>query len=72
MQTMPSTYHQCVNFPYNGVEVSISTYTSYSCNILRQFVDSMVPHNREASKDQKDKSANATPFRNFDKIVEDK
>lgn len=49
MKAVSSTYHQYLKFPYNGVEVSVLTDTSYSCNTLKQCVDILVPHNREAS-----------------------
>lgn len=49
MKVVPSTYHQCLKFPYNGVTVSIPTDTSYTCNALTQGVDAFVPNNRAAS-----------------------
>lgn len=49
MQAVPSTYHHCLKFPYNGVEVSVHIDTSYTCNALKQCVDTLVPHNKETS-----------------------
>lgn len=49
MQAVPSTYHQCLKFPYNGVEVSISANISVACNVLKQTMDTLVPHNRAMS-----------------------
>lgn len=48
-QVVPSTYHQCLKFPYNEVEVSVPADTTYTCNSLKQCVDTLVPHNRAAS-----------------------
>lgn len=49
MKAVPSTYHQCLKFPYNKVEVSILVDTSYTCNALTQRNDTFVPHNRATS-----------------------
>lgn len=49
MQAVPSTYHQCVKFPYNGQEVSISADHNpfQHCKAMGAAQDSLVPHNRE-------------------------
>lgn len=49
MQVVPSTYHQCVKFPYNGQEISISADHNpfRHCNAMGAAQDSLVPHNRE-------------------------
>lgn len=46
MQAVPSTYHQCLKFPYNGVEVSVPVDPSYTCNTLRKGTGNLVPNNR--------------------------
>lgn len=46
IQVVPSTYHQCLKFPHNGVEVTIPIETTYPCNNIKQ-IESMVPHNKE-------------------------
>lgn len=46
MQAVPSTYHQCVKFPYNGVEVCIPGDSTLSVNTIS--VGSHIPLNREA------------------------
>lgn len=52
MQAVPSTYHQCVNFPYNEQEISISAdhNTFQHCNAMGVAQDSLVPHNREKQR----------------------
>lgn len=47
MQVVPSTYHYCIKFPHNGVEVIIVIDTRISCNTLIKGSDTFVPHNRE-------------------------
>lgn len=50
MQAMPSTYYQCLKFPYGGQEIRIlvdSNNPQY-CNNLRASQDFFVPHNKEA------------------------
>lgn len=54
MRAVPSTYHQCIKFPHNGVEVTILTNVNYSCNMVKQ-TNSMVPPNKEESRDQEAK-----------------
>lgn len=50
MQAVPSTYHQCLKFPFNGQEITIlddSNNPQY-CNTLKSVQDTFVPHKREA------------------------
>lgn len=49
MQAIPSTYHQCVKFPYNGQEISILANNNpfQHWNAMGAAQDSLVPHNRE-------------------------
>lgn len=49
MQAVPSMYHQCVKFPYNGQEVSISTdHNPFKhCNAMGAAQDNLVPNNRK-------------------------
>ena len=49
MQAIPSTYHQCLKFPYEGVEVTIPADLNTTCNTLKESVDKLVPNNRESS-----------------------
>lgn len=48
IQVLPSTYHQCIKFPYNGQEILISADTNpfQYCNAMGATQDSLVPHNR--------------------------
>ena len=48
MRVVPSTYHQCVKFPFHGSEVTIPATTSYTCNMLK-VVENFVPSNREST-----------------------
>ncbi|GLJ30963.1 hypothetical protein SUGI_0618000 [Cryptomeria japonica] len=51
LQVVPSTYHHCVKFPYNGQEITIfvdSNPFQYYIN-LKMTQEVIVPHNREAS-----------------------
>lgn len=52
MQAVPSTYHQCVKFPYDGQEISISADHNpfQHCNAMGAAQDSLVPHNREKQR----------------------
>ena len=49
MRVVPSTYHQCVNFPFHGSEVTIPATTSYTCNMLK-VAENFVPTNRESTE----------------------
>ena len=44
---MPSTYHQCVKFPFHVSEVTIPASTSYTYNMLKS-TENFVPTNRES------------------------
>lgn len=50
MQTVPSTFHQCVNFPYNGIEITVhgdpNPFQHY--NFLRASIDNQVQNNQGA------------------------
>ena len=48
MYPMPSTYHQCVKFPFHGSEVTIPATTSNTCNMLKA-IKTFVPTNREST-----------------------
>jgi hypothetical protein len=48
MHVVPSTYHQCIKFPFHGSEVTIPTTTSYTCNMLKA-AESFIPANREST-----------------------
>ena len=48
MQAIPSTYHQCLKFPYEGVEVTIPADLNTTCNTLKESADKLVPNNRES------------------------
>ena len=47
MQVVPSTYHQCIKFPHNGIEICIHRDSTLSVNNIS--VGSHVPLNREAN-----------------------
>lgn len=51
MQEIPSTYHQFIKFPYNGVEITIlgDANPLAFCNNIRHQPDITVPINREAT-----------------------
>ena len=49
MHVVPSTYHQCVKFPFHGSEVTILATTSYTCNMLKD-AETFVPRNRESTE----------------------
>lgn len=50
MQVVPSTYHQCIKFPYNGIDITIlgDANPFAFCNHIRHQFDIIVPSNREA------------------------
>ena len=48
MRVVPSTYHQCVKFPFHGSEVTIPATTSYTCNMLKA-TEKFVLANREST-----------------------
>lgn len=50
MQVVPSTFHQCVKFPYNGIEIIIHGDPNpfEHCNHLKASVDNQIPINQEA------------------------
>ena len=48
MRDVPSTYHQCVKFPFHGSEVTIPATTSYTCNMLKA-AEKFVPTNKEST-----------------------
>lgn len=47
IQGIPSTYHQCIKFPFNGTEIVIPGDNSMSINTLF-FADTLVPHNHSS------------------------
>ena len=47
MEAMPSIYHQCVKFPYNGIEIYIPRDNTLSINSI--LMSTHVPLNREAN-----------------------
>lgn len=51
IQAIPSTYHQCLIFPYNGQEIMFSTDSNpfKYCSNLKPTQEVSVSHNREAS-----------------------
>lgn len=51
LQVVPSTYHQCVKFPYDGQEITISADSNpfQYCGNLKMAQEVIVPHNREVS-----------------------
>ena len=49
MKAIPSTFHQCLKFPYEGVEVTIPADISTTCNTLKESADKLVPNNKESS-----------------------
>ncbi len=44
MRVVPSTYHQCIKFPFNGIEVVVPSDKSMSINTLSTN-KTLVPHN---------------------------
>ncbi|GLJ06735.1 hypothetical protein SUGI_0046600 [Cryptomeria japonica] len=50
MRAVPSTYHRCIKFPHNGVEVTIKADPNpfIYCNNLRPRSEITIPVNREA------------------------
>ena len=48
MQVVPSTYHQCLKFPFNGTEVVVPGDNSMSINTL-SIAETLVPNNRSSS-----------------------
>lgn len=51
MRVVPSTYHQCLNFPYNSLEITIPGDPDpfQYCSNLRETIEHQVPINQEAS-----------------------
>lgn len=51
IQVVPSTYNQCLKFPYNGKEISISADSNpfQYCSNLKPTQEIIVPRNKEAS-----------------------
>lgn len=51
MRAVPSTYHQCIKFPHNGVEVTVNGDPNpfIYCNNLRSHTETIIPSNREAT-----------------------
>ena len=49
MQATPSTYHQCLKFPFNGTEVVILGDNSMSINTLST-TKTLVPNNQSSSE----------------------
>lgn len=47
IKVVPSTYHQCIKFPFTSIEVSIPRDTSMSINTLTK---SLVPYNRDVEE----------------------
>jgi hypothetical protein len=48
MQVVPSTFYQCIKFPFNGTEVLFLRDNSMSINMLTT-TKSLVPHNRSTN-----------------------
>lgn len=50
MKVVPSTYHQCLKYPYNGIEITISGDPNpfQFCATLKDSPQQQVPVNREA------------------------
>lgn len=50
MRVVPSTYHQCIKFPHNGVEITVNGDPNpfIYCNNLRPKTETIIPSNREA------------------------
>ena len=49
MQAVPSTYHQCIKFPFNGTKIVIPGNNSMSINTL--FVaETLIPHTHSPHK----------------------
>ncbi|GLJ21626.1 hypothetical protein SUGI_0402520 [Cryptomeria japonica] len=50
MRAVPSTYHQCIKFPHNRVEVTVNGDPNLFiyCNNLRSHTEIIIPSNREA------------------------
>ena len=51
MQAIPSTYHQCVKFLHNGIEVIISRDNAISINTLTA-AETFIPHKKPAHDPQ--------------------
>ena len=47
MQAVPSTYHQCIKFPFNGIEIVVPSDNSMSINTLSA-TETLVPHNHSS------------------------
>ncbi|GLJ17614.1 hypothetical protein SUGI_0306680 [Cryptomeria japonica] len=49
MRAVPSTYHQCIKFPHNGVEITVNGDPNpfIYCNNLRPKTKMIIPSNRE-------------------------
>lgn len=54
MHVVPSTYHQCIKFPHNGVEITIlgDPNPFMYCSNLKPKIESIIPSNREAPSSQ--------------------
>lgn len=71
MQAVPSTYHQCLKFPYNGQEITISADSNpfQYCSNIKPVQDVIVPHSREAlassSSSHESKESPLNSFSNF-------
>lgn len=42
IQVVPSSYHQCIKFPYNKVEVYVLASSRHDCNTPKQFANTLV------------------------------
>ena len=49
MQEVPSTYHQCLKFPFNGTEVVVPGDNSISIDTL-SIAETLVPNNCSSSE----------------------
>lgn len=50
MRALPSTYHQCIKLPHNGIEVAVKGYPNpfIYCNNQQPKLEIIVPFNQEA------------------------
>lgn len=49
MQVVPSMYHQCINFSFNGIKIVVPGDNSMSINTL-SIAEMLVPHNFSSYK----------------------
>lgn len=48
MGVVPSSYHQCIKFPFHGSKVTILASTSYTYN-MKKYLENFVLANREST-----------------------